>query len=91
MDLRRMDSIGMIAWVRDKEVPRFRGVRCGAGLFGVQKKGTDVLRLIVDRRRANALEVPFRRACCPRRRCPPKNEPRPTDCFVFRAALSSST
>ena len=44
-----MDDAGMIAWVHDDEVPRCRGVRCGAGLFGVQKKGTDVLRLIVDR------------------------------------------
>ena len=57
--LKALDRSGLLRWVAEDEVPHVAGARCGAGLLGAPKKSGDALRLIIDRRRANSLEVPL--------------------------------
>ncbi len=80
----------MIALVVDQDVPRLRGVRCEAGLFGVVKKGSDLLRVVVELRRARARDLPFRQAlwaCLASE--PLSNEERARVLRLFSAPFSS--
>ncbi|MBM4073889.1 MAG: hypothetical protein FJ271_33965, partial [Planctomycetes bacterium] len=54
--LRRMLDNGMVTLVPARRLPTWRGRTITAGLFGVPKP-PDHMRLIVDRRRQNALEM----------------------------------
>ena len=49
----------MTALIPLGDVPRIAGKTSAAGFFRVPRKGSDVVRLIVDRRRTNALERPL--------------------------------
>ncbi len=60
--LSRLCAAGMVDCIADDEALRLHGVRCSAGMLGVTKKDSDVLRMIVDRRRSNALERSFGQA-----------------------------
>jgi hypothetical protein len=53
---------GLLGLVPVGHVPRVGGIVAAAELFGVAKKLTDKLRLIVDRRRRNSMEMSLRTA-----------------------------
>ena len=52
----RMFDLGMLSLLPLDSTPRVGGVRAVSSLFGVEKKGSDALRVILDRRRRNIME-----------------------------------
>eukprot|EP00969_Alexandrium_andersonii_P260767 11528766-Alexandrium_andersonii.AAC.1 len=54
-------DVGLVQLLRPGEVRHHGGQPVVAQLFGVAKKGTDALQVIVDRRPRNALEMGLRK------------------------------
>ncbi|MBM4022198.1 MAG: hypothetical protein FJ284_08145 [Planctomycetes bacterium] len=52
----RMFEVGMLKLLDPRSTPVVAGVRASAALFGVAKKDSELLRVILDRRRRNCME-----------------------------------